>query len=119
MVSRESARELALQLPDSEEQDHFEKPSFRVAGKIFAQLSGLNDGIDRDLDQLLIKLPKEDQAALLLSDPKTFTPAQSWGHHGWTWVSLSLIDKPFLEELLSLSWKQVAPKSSAQKISVN
>jgi hypothetical protein len=36
MVSREQARQLALALPEAFEQDHHGRPSFRVAGKIFA-----------------------------------------------------------------------------------
>ena len=36
MVSREQARELALGLPEAVEEDHYGRPSFRVAGKIFA-----------------------------------------------------------------------------------
>jgi hypothetical protein len=36
MVSRKQARELALALPEAVEQDHHGRPSFRVAGKIFA-----------------------------------------------------------------------------------
>src|SRR5207245_2954970 len=38
MVSREQARSLALALPQAIEQDHHGRPSFRVAGKIFATL---------------------------------------------------------------------------------
>jgi len=36
MVSREQAQALALALPEAVEQDHHGRPSFRVAGKIFA-----------------------------------------------------------------------------------
>jgi hypothetical protein len=36
VVSREDARRLALALPEAVEQDHHGRPSFRVAGKIFA-----------------------------------------------------------------------------------
>lgn len=36
MVSPEQARRLALALPEAVEQDHHGRPSFRVAGKIFA-----------------------------------------------------------------------------------
>jgi hypothetical protein len=36
MVSQVQARELALALPEAVEQDHHGRPSFRVAGKIFA-----------------------------------------------------------------------------------
>jgi hypothetical protein len=38
MVSVEQARRLALSLPDATEQDHHGRPSFRVAGRIFATL---------------------------------------------------------------------------------
>ena len=38
MVSVEQARRLALALPEAVEQDHHGRPSFRVAGKIFATL---------------------------------------------------------------------------------
>jgi len=37
-MTPEQARRLALGLPDSVEQDHHGRPSFRVAGKIFATL---------------------------------------------------------------------------------
>ena len=38
MVSTDEARRLALSLPDAVEQDHHGRPSFRVAGRIFATL---------------------------------------------------------------------------------
>jgi hypothetical protein len=38
MVSTDEARRLALSLPDATEQDHHGRPSFRVAGRIFATL---------------------------------------------------------------------------------
>jgi len=38
MVSVEEARRLALDLPEAVEQDHHGRPSFRVAGRIFATL---------------------------------------------------------------------------------
>jgi hypothetical protein len=38
MVSIDEARRLALSLPEAVEQDHHGRPSFRVAGRIFATL---------------------------------------------------------------------------------
>src|SRR5260221_12017083 len=38
MVTADEARALALALPEAVEQDHHGRPSFRVAGKIFATL---------------------------------------------------------------------------------
>jgi hypothetical protein len=38
VTTPEQARRLALELPETQEQDHHGRPSFRVAGKIFATL---------------------------------------------------------------------------------
>lgn len=38
MISIDQVRQLALALPEAVEQDHHGRPSFRVAGKIFATL---------------------------------------------------------------------------------
>ncbi len=38
MIDADRARQLALSLPEAGEQDHHGRPSFRVAGKIFATL---------------------------------------------------------------------------------
>jgi hypothetical protein len=38
VVSTDEARRLALSLPEAVEQDHHGRPSFRVAGRIFATL---------------------------------------------------------------------------------
>ena len=37
-MTADDARQLALALPDAVEQDHHGRPSFRVAGKIFATI---------------------------------------------------------------------------------
>jgi YjbR len=38
MLSSQDARRIALSLPDAAEQDHHGRPSFRIAGRIFATL---------------------------------------------------------------------------------
>lgn len=109
MTSWEAARKLALSLPEAEERDHFGSPSFRVKGKIFAQLSSLESGEMR----ALIKLTPADQAALILSVPETFSSVPQWGHHGWTHVRLAAVDAGWLHSLLLQSWRLVAPKKWA------
>jgi hypothetical protein len=106
MTSWQAAWELALSLPHAEERDHFGSPSFRIGGKIFAQLS------KQDLEQprALVKLSAADQAALTMSDPETFSSVPSWGQHGWTYVHLESIDASMLHDLLWQSWRLVSPK---------
>lgn len=110
MLSWRTAHKLALSLPEAEEQGHFGSPSFRVRGKIFAQLSS-----EDDEGSALVKLSKANQAALLMSDPATFTAPQHWGSYGWTTVRLANIDDSLMLELLVESWRSVAPKTLVTK----
>jgi hypothetical protein len=109
MLSWKAARKLALSLPEAEELDHFGSPSFRIKGKIFAQLSAR----DRREHSALVKLSNADQAALIMSAPDTFSSVPHWGHHGWTSVALANVEKHLMHSLFLRSWRQVAPKKLA------
>lgn len=96
-------RALALALPQTEERSHFGKPDFRVCGKIFG-------GLSQDEHQANLKLPPELQAALLESNPDTFSPAAgAWGRQGWTLVELASVEPLTLQPLLLEAWRLVAP----------
>lgn len=107
MVSINTARDLAMSLPEVEERDHFGSPSFRVRGKIFAQLSNRRDETAR----ALIKVTAADQAALTMSAPDVFTVVPQWGRYGWTHVRLTGVDESMLHDLFLRSWRLVAPKN--------
>ena len=109
MVSIDAARNLAMSLPEVEGRDHFGSPSFRVASKIFAQLSNHGDETER----ALVKLAPADQAALVMSAPDVFSSVPQWGKHGWTHVLLDGVDEAMLRDLLLRSWRLVAPKKLA------
>lgn len=112
MLSWETAHRLALSLPDAEERDHFGSPSFRVNGKIFAQLSDQTHQQGR----VLVKLSPADQAALTMSDPETFSSVPQWGHHGWTHIQLATVEEFMLRDLLLQSWRLVAPKKAVSAL---
>ena len=109
MLTFDAARKLALSLPEVEEKDHFGSPSFRIRGKIFAQLSAP----DKDELRAILKLSVADQTALSLSDPEVFSSVPAWGRHGWTCVQLDGIDAPTFGGLLRTAWMLVAPKKLA------
>jgi hypothetical protein len=106
MLSWQAARKFALSLPEAEERDHFGSPSFRVQGKIFAQLSAE----DKDEKRAIVKLAVADQSALIMSDPDTFLSVPQWGRHGWTYVLLATANAAMFKDLLWRSWCLVAPK---------
>ena len=107
MVSIERAHKLAMSLSEVEERDHFGSPSFRVKGKIFAQLSSHGGKAER----ALVKLTLADQAALLLSAPDVFSCVPQWGKHGWTYIELAAVEESALRDLFLQSWRLVAPKN--------
>jgi hypothetical protein len=106
VLSWQSAKKLALSLPEAEERDHFGSPSFHVRGKIFGQLSAKETSESR----AILKLSGADQAALVLIDSDTFSVIPQWGRHGWTYARLSGVDAAVFGDLLRQSWRQVAPK---------
>jgi hypothetical protein len=103
VVSQQQAREIALGLPETFEQDHHGRPSFRVAGKIFATLW------DEDHMNLML-----DDAGILTAaqrEPETCTEFW-WGKRlGAVQVNLDRVDPARLAELLTDAWECKAPSS--------
>ena len=100
MLSASEAALLALSLPGAVEKDHFGSRSFRVGGKIFAQ-------VGTDPDRALVKVAPADQRALIAANPDTFQAAASWGRYGWTYVALGRTDRRELASLLRRSFQLI------------
>jgi hypothetical protein len=100
-------RALALSLPSSVEQAHFDSASFRVAGKIFAQLS-------RDGRSGLLKLSPERQEWMLATFPDGCTAEPHWGRYGWTRLDWKHIPSELLKDLLAESWRAAAPRKMSR-----
>ncbi len=102
MVSVEHARRLALALPEAVEQDHHGRPSFRVAGKIFATL-----WYESHLNVML------DEGGILTAihrDPETYEEVW-WGKKlAAVRVKLPHAQKDALVELLTEAWELRAPR---------
>jgi len=80
-------------------------PDFRVGGKIFATLGYPDD------EHGMVILPIDEQARLVRSHPKAFTPAKgAWGKRGSTTVRLDSVDKATLRAVLEIAWRKRAPK---------
>ncbi len=104
MVDLETARQIALSFPGSEEKDHFGMPSFRVNNKIFATLWVKEN-------RMMVKLSPIDQSVFNSFDPTIFFPVPNkWGLKGATFVELSKVRPDMLEDALSLAWEAVVVK---------
>ena len=98
-------RKIALSFPETSESAHMDHPDFRVGGKIFATL-GYPDN-----EHGMVNLPPEDQARLIRTYPKIFTPAKgAWGRSGSTLVCLAGVDQVILRSAMEIAWRKRAPK---------
>jgi hypothetical protein len=101
MVSIEQARRLALALPEAVEQDHHGRPSFRVAGKIFATLW--------DEDHMNVMLDEDGIRTAAQARPQICSEVW-WGKRlAAVRVTLPEADAATLEELLVDAWEGKAP----------
>ncbi|MFE2021766.1 MmcQ/YjbR family DNA-binding protein [Streptomyces sp. NPDC059499] len=104
-ITADDVRAVALALPDTAEKLAWGKPTFRVAGKIFAALGD-------DDTTMGVKCPVEDRAELIASEPEKFFVRE--GHddnYAWLRVRLgALEDAAELTAVLTDSWRQAAPR---------
>jgi hypothetical protein len=101
MLSPERARRIALALPEAVELDHHGRPSFRVAGRIFATLWD------------------EQHMNVMLDEPGIHTAVQAapeiceevwWGKRlAAVRVDLRSVPEELLAELLADAWERKAP----------
>jgi hypothetical protein len=102
MLSTEQARELALALPEAIEQDHHGRPSFRVAGKIFATLW--------DAEHMNVMLDEPGIRSAVHTMPDVCSEVW-WGKRlSAVRVTLPRAERELLSELLADAWEGKAPK---------
>jgi predicted DNA-binding protein (MmcQ/YjbR family) len=109
MISLETFRLLSLSFPETTEEPHFHKISFRVKGKIFAT-------VEEKTEIACIMLSPKDQSVYCLIDPAIIYPVPNkWGLKGSTYVVLKKVKKEILFEMLGAAYCKVAPSVLAEK----
>lgn len=104
MVDIETFRQIALSFPQTTEQPHFEKQSYRSGKKIFATLDSKNK-------QACLKLNEIDQHVFSSFDPTVVYPVPNkWGGQGWTLINLNEVRKDMLTDALSSAYKHVSSR---------
>jgi hypothetical protein len=98
------ARKLALALPDAVEQDHHGRPSFRVAGKIFATLW--------DAEHMNVMLDEGGIVMAVQEHPETCSEVM-WGKRlAAVRVDLPAAEPALLGQLLREAWELRAPSGA-------
>ena len=105
-MKADEARQLALSLPGAAEQKHHGRPSFRVAGKIFATLWD-----ERHMNVML------DRPGILTAvEDHDWCAERWWGKRlAAVEVDLERADPAALAELLADAWEGKAPKRRASR----
>lgn len=99
----DSARRFALSLPETTEEPHFDKSSWRVAGKIFAT-------IPPEGGLLHVFVDESEARALAASKPSAFEELW-WGNKlSGLRVRLAAAERTEVCELLEDAWRRKAPK---------
>jgi hypothetical protein len=102
-MTGDEVRRLALALPEAVERQTWGQPTFRVRDRMFALMDEAGTSVS-------LKASREAQAALVGSEPETFSVAAYVGRHGWVSVDLRRVDPEEMGELLDEAWRATAPK---------
>jgi predicted DNA-binding protein (MmcQ/YjbR family) len=106
---------MARRLPEAERVDIEAwdgEPTFRVRGKNFVFTN-------KEATGLSVKLPKEEAAAVVATDPGADPTGYGLGRHGWVSVQVGAGDEARweqIEEWVRTSYTLVAPKTLARKV---
>lgn len=103
-------RKIALSFPETTEQPHFEKTSFRVKQKIFATCDSAGE-------QLCIKLSEIEQSVYCTINSKAIYPVPNkWGKQGWTILLPANLATDIIKDALCDAYCAVAPPKLVQSI---
>lgn len=108
MVDLNELRYLALSFPDTSEDDHHDRPAFRVNGKMFATLPD-----DLHVNVLLDAQHAQDAVALT---PGACEKLWSGEHLAGVTVNLDDADLEMLAALLTSAWLRKAPAALAREL---
>lgn len=97
---------ICLALPEAEERETWEIPTYRIRGKIFALESAMDER-----RAVWCKAQEGSQDLLVNADPGRFFVPPYLGHKGWVGMWLDRkVDWKEVTELVTRSYRLIAPK---------
>lgn len=107
MIDLENAHEILASMPEATEEPHFDKPSYKIKGKIFATFNIENKWVT-------LKLTPEQQT-IFCEDGSFYPVPNKWGQLGWTHVDLNLVKKLAFMEGVSTAYNNIVSQKTKQK----
>jgi hypothetical protein len=108
-------RRICLALPGATEKEAWSEPTWRVGGKLFAQLDDHHHGSPHCA--LWLPAPLGVQETLVESDPERFFRPPYVGHKGW--IGVVLDTKPdwnAVEALIEQAYRLIAPAKLVERL---
>ncbi len=99
---------LGRELPGVEESTSYGTPALKVRGKLVARLR-------EDGELVVLRTDLDERAALVAADPTTFVVTPHYEAHPMVLVRLATVDVGELRELLTESWRRVAPRRLVER----
>ena len=113
----ERLRAICLALPETSEKVAWGEPTWRVKGKLFAQLDNHHHGADH----LAVWLPAPlgEQESLVFLDPQRFFRPPYVGPRGWVGVRIDRgPDWKLVTSLVKQAYREVAPPRLREAVKV-
>jgi hypothetical protein len=111
VVDWETVRELALALPQAEEDALQSRPAFRVRGKLFVWMSPHKEAEGA----LVVRADPDEKPLLLESNPDVYFTTPHYAKWAGVLIRPERIEPDELRERIEDSWLLVAPKRVAKK----
>ena len=97
-----TVKKLGKKLPEVQESTWWNTPSLRIRKKSFVRL--------REPDVIVVLVDQEEKEVLLQAEPDIFFQTPHYEGYPAVLVRLSAIEPEELAEVLTESWRRVAPK---------
>jgi hypothetical protein len=111
----ERLRGICMALPEATEKEAWAEPTWRVKGRMFAQMDDHHHGGEHCSVWLPSSL--EAQEALIAADPVRFFRPAYVGHKGWVGVVLDVKpDSGLVAELVREAYLRIAPAKTAAQL---
>lgn len=107
MIDVEQAYEILAGVPNAVEEPHFDKPAYKIKGKIFATFNIENKWVT-------IKLNPEQQT-IWCEDPSFYPVPNKWGQYGWTHVDLNRVKKAAFIEAIETACQNIISEKPNRK----
>jgi hypothetical protein len=109
MLTTKRACEIARELPEVSEYDHFGSDAFRTVGGTFATVWHAKANVN-------LNLTVEQQQRFVLLDGEGFVEIDNaWGRRGWTTANLDFVDEAAFRDALLAAWGNAANKPARRR----